>query len=62
MEAHMLKHSRGEHPEWAPAWERFGLDAPPIQQIGAWTPGLSPRAAEQAFLDAHGKLREAAGV
>lgn len=57
LEAHKLKFSRGEHPEWDVAWEQHGLSdvallAPALSlgDVEGLRLGLDPRAAEVGFL------------
>jgi hypothetical protein len=65
LEAHKLKHSRGEHPEWDVAWEAHSLKdvallVPTLNfgDIEGWQAGLSPREAEDAFLENFFRLIE----
>jgi uncharacterized protein len=61
MEARRLMPSRGEGPEWAPAWARWpGLADWHPSREGVWTPGLPPHVAEREYKHAHARLmREA---
>jgi hypothetical protein len=61
MEARKLMPSRGEGPEWQPAWDKFpGLDIWNPDRNRDWAPGLSPWEAEREFKRAHARLmREA---
>jgi hypothetical protein len=63
LEAHKLKHTRGEHPEWDVAWEKHNLRdvtllAPMLRAVDveAWQPGLSSRDAEDGFLSTYDRL------
>lgn len=61
MEARALMPSRGEGPEWQPAWDKWpGLDVWNPDRNRDWNPGLSPERAEYEFKQAHARLmREA---
>lgn len=63
LEAHKLKFSGGEHPEWDSAWEKHNLKdvallAPLLKAdyINAWSPGLTPEEAESTFVREYKRL------
>lgn len=59
LEADMLKHSRGTHPEWDAAWDRHNLhDVEPLYALVDGMPDpLPPVLAEAAFLSTWDGLR-----